>query len=113
MTKEITLKINGTEKTFQSTKDGYFCLDEIWEDFDLKASQHPTEWLVEIGNELVESGDIFDLSEFDSGIWATKSVALMFAGWVDVEFFMTVLETFSALTRGETEKASQLAANHT
>lgn len=113
MTKEITLKINGSEKTFQSTKDGYFCLDEIWEDFDLKASQHPTEWLAETGNRPVESGDVFDLSEFDCGIWATKKLALMYAGWVDVEFFMTVLETFSALTRGDTEKASRLAANHT
>jgi hypothetical protein len=113
MTKEITLKINGTEKTFQSTKDGYFCLDEIWEDFDLKASQHPTEWLAEIGNRPVELGDVFDLSEFDSGIWANKKLTLMYAGWVDVEFFMAVIDAFEALAYGDTERASQLAANHT
>ena len=110
MNKEITLKINGTEKTFYSTEDGYFCLNEVWEDFDLKASQHPAEWLEEDGYRLVELGHAYDLSEYDAGIWATKSVLLMYAGWVDIEFFMTVIKTFAELTRGEAEKASELAS---
>ena len=110
MTKEVTLKINGTEKTFQSTKDGYFCLNEIWEDFDLKASEHPSEWLAEVGNRPIELGYVYDLSEHDGGIWATKRVVLMYAGWVDVEFFMKVIKAFTALTLGDTEKAAELAA---
>lgn len=68
MTKEITLKIRGSEKTFQSTIDGYFCLNEIWEDFDLKASEHPSEWLEEVNNRPVELGQAYDLSEYDAGI---------------------------------------------
>ena len=110
MNKEITLKINGTEKTFYSTEDGYFCLNEVWEDLDLKASQHPAEWLEEVDYRPVESGHAYDLSEYDAGIWATKSFLLMYAGWVDIEFFMTVIKTFAELTRGEAEKASELAS---
>ena len=111
MNKEITLKINGTEKTFYSTEDGYFCLNEVWKDFDLKAFQHPTEWLEEADYRPVELGHAYDLSEYDAGIWATKSFLLMYAGWVDIEFFMTVIKTFAELTRGEAEKASELASN--
>jgi hypothetical protein len=37
----------------------------------------------------------------------------MYAGWVDVEFFMAVIDAFEALAYGDTERASQLAANHT
>lgn len=111
MNKEITLKINGTEKTFYSTEDGYFCLNEVWEDFDLKASQHPAEWLEEVENRPVELGYAYDLSEYNAGIWATKRILFMYAGWVDIEFFMTVIKTFAELTRGEAEKASELASN--
>ena len=110
MNKEITLKINGTEKTFYSTEDGYFCLNEVWEDFDLKASQHPAEWLEEVDYRPVELGHAYDLSEYDAGIWATKSLLLMYAGWVDIELFMTVIKTFAELTRGEVEKDSELAS---
>ena len=113
MTNEITLKINDTEYTFEASRDGYFCLNEVWEEFDLKASQHPSKWLAEIGNRPVELGYVYDMSEHSHGIWANKKLTLMYAGWVDVEFFMAVLETFSALAHGDTEKASQLAVNHT
>lgn len=104
MALEITLKIQDTEKTFLSTEDGYFCLNEVWEDFDMKASQHPSEWLDEVGDSLIELGEVFDLSENNGGIWATQSTLIMYASWADVEFFMTVLEAFTALTRSKSQE---------
>ena len=98
MAKEITLKINGTKKTFHSTEDGYFCLNEVWEDFDLKASEHPSEWLDEVGERLIESGQVFDLSDNDYGVWATSRALFMYASWVDYNFLDCVFTSFQLLT---------------
>ena len=40
--------------------------------------------------------------------WATLEALYAYAMWVDVEFYMVVVEAFAALTRGDTETAEEL-----
>src|SRR5690606_29953778 len=95
--------------TIVSNKDGMFDLNDIWRAFDLKASQAPSQWDNEVRNYLKKSGNIQTLMGRKGGTFATLEALYAYAMWVDVEFYMVVVEAFAALTRGDTEEAKRIA----
>src|SRR5690606_4314725 len=96
----VTLTFNNITATIVSNKDGMFDLNDIWRAFDLKASQAPSQWDNEVRNYLKKSGNIRTLMGRKGGTFATLEALYAYAMWVDVEFYMVVVEAFAALTRG-------------
>lgn len=91
-----------------------FDLNDIWRAFDLKASQAPSQWRNKVRDHLEETANMQVLRKTGAGTvgWqtlATLEALYAYAMWVDVEFYMVVVEAFAALTRGDTEEAQRIA----
>lgn len=91
-----------------------FHLNDIWRDYDLKASQSPSQWRHKVPLHMEQTGNLQVVKSEGTRhkTWqtlATLEALYAYTMWVDVEFYMVVVEAFAALTRGETEKAQELA----
>lgn len=110
---EVTLTFNNTTATIVSNKDGMFDLNDIWRDFDLRASKRPSQWRGETRDQLVRCAYLHTETggsgKNRGATYATLEALYAYAMWVDVEFYMVVVEAFAALTRGETEEAQRIA----
>lgn len=113
MTLQVTLTFNNTTATIVSNDDGMFDLNDIWRDYDLKASKRPSQWDNEVRHKLSSCGNIHSINGRGGKTLATLEALYAYAMWVDVEFYMVVVEAFAALTRGETEKAEEHANEQT
>lgn len=80
-----------------------FDLNDIWRDFDLKASQAPSQWRNKVREHLVRSGNLQTEMGGSRGTrgttYATLDALYAYAMWVDVEFYMVVVYAFTALIR--------------
>lgn len=99
MTKEITLKLNGITKTFQSDAIGFFDLNHVWEQFDLKASVHPDNWNEPVLDELVEKGLVIEQAPEEGGLLGFKSALINYAAWADEGFLDYVINTLHSLLK--------------
>jgi len=105
---EVTLTFNNTTATITSNDEGMFDLNDIWRDYDLKASQSPSQWRNKAKAHFVLSGKLQTRKGQggrNGATLATLEALYAYAMWVDVEFYMVVVEAFAALTRGDTERA--------
>lgn len=112
---EVTLTFNNATATITSNDEGMFDLNDIWRSYDLRAKQSPSQWVNKVRRHFDETGNIKSrrASGKKAGGWqtlATLEALYAYAMWVDVEFYMVVVEAFAALTRGETEKAEELSS---
>ena len=99
---EVTLTFNNTTATIISNDEGMFDLNDIWRAYDLKASQSPSQWVNKVRKTLDHSGKIkSENGGVNRGTYATLEALYAYAMWLDVEFYMIVVEAFAALTRGE------------
>ncbi|WP_165743070.1 hypothetical protein [Pseudoalteromonas sp. Z9A6] len=94
-----------------------FDLNDIYRKFGLKGRKQPSDWrgkakdkLFETANLRVEKGGRDKDGKPSTKTLATLEALYAYAMWVDVEFYMVVVEAFAALTRGETEKAEELSS---
>lgn len=113
---EVTLTFNGKTATIVSNKDGMFNLNDIWRTFvSDKENKRPSEWRSKVRTHLnhtanLRVGHTHDANGYITNhTWATLEALYAYAMWVDVEFYMVVVEAFAALTRGDTEEALAIA----
>lgn len=87
-----------------------FDLNDIYRKFSLKGRKQPHDWSNKVKEKLFESGNLRVQRAGRRGqfTWATLEALYAYAMWVDVEFYMVVVEAFAALTRGDTETAEEL-----
>ena len=76
-----------------------FDLNDIWSDYDLKASQAPSQWRNKAKEYLVSTANMQFIRERNAKTLATLEALYAYAMWVDVEFYIVVVEAFAALTR--------------
>jgi len=86
-----------------------FDLNDIWRTFDLKASQAPSQWRNKVRDHLTATANMQVLKGRIPKTLATLEALYAYAMWVDVKFYMVVVEAFAALTRGDTEEAKRIA----
>ncbi|CUS49068.1 MAG: hypothetical protein HLUCCO02_03430 [Idiomarinaceae bacterium HL-53] len=106
---EVTITFEGTTATITSNDDGMFDLNDIWRDFDLRATQAPSQWRDKVKAHLVSSANLQTINGRGGKTLATLDALYAYAMWVDVKFYMVVVAAFSALTRGDTEEAQRIA----
>lgn len=81
-----------------------FDLNDIWRDYDLKASQAPSQWRNKVRDHLTRTANMQVGFRTEKGkgkvnyTLATLEALYAYAMWVDVEFYMVVVEAFAALT---------------
>ncbi|MBU2877589.1 KilA-N domain-containing protein [Aliiglaciecola lipolytica] len=105
MKQEVTLTFNNTTATITSDDEGMLDLNDIWRAFDLKASQSPSQWRGKTKEHLASTANLQFIRGRNAKTLATLEALYAYAMWVDVEFYMVVVEAFAALTRGEPEEA--------
>ena len=76
-----------------------FDLNDIWRDFDLKASQPPSQWRNKVREHLASTANLQFIKGRDAKTLATIDALYAYAMWADVEFYMVVVHAFTALTR--------------
>lgn len=80
-----------------------FDLNDIWRDFDLKASQAPSQWRNKVREHLEQTANLQSLKAAKGSqsqrTLATLDALYAYAMWVDVEFYMVVVQAFTALIR--------------
>ena len=101
----MTLTFNNTTATIVSNEDGMFDLNDVWRAFvSDKENKLPSEWKNQVRKHLNRTENIrVGHSRDENGYitnhtWATKTALFAYAAWVDVEFYMVVVEAFAALT---------------
>ena len=108
MTKEITLKLNGITKSFQSDAIGLFDLNHVWEQFNLNASVHPDNWNEPVFDELVANGVIIEQAPEEGGLLGFKTALINYAAWADENFWDYIFETFANLVDGKAPSLTEI-----
>ena len=113
---QVTLTFADATATITSNDDGMFDLNDIYRNFGLKGRKQPSDWrgktkekLFETANLRVEKGGRDKDGKPSTKTLATLDALYAYAMWVDVEFYMVVVQAFTALTRGQTEQAEAIA----
>lgn len=75
-----------------------FDLNDIWRDFDLRAKQSPSQWRNKVREHLSATANLQVQKGQVPKTLATLEALYAYAMWVDVEFYMVVVEAFAALT---------------
>ncbi|MDO8256440.1 KilA-N domain-containing protein [Shewanella algae] len=88
-------------------------LNDIHRAFKLPKTKQPGQWRHRIRTALENSENAF-LHVQRSGrngqfTWATLEAFYAYAMWCDVEFYMVVVDAFTALTNGDIEEAQEIA----
>lgn len=86
-----------------------FDLNDIWRVFRLENNRRPSQWRGEAKDAMVNSANLHNKAGRYGGAFATLQALYGYAMWIDVEFYMVVVEAFAALTRGDTEEAQRIA----
>ncbi|BCV41360.1 MAG: hypothetical protein Sw1PiTSA_14570 [Shewanella algae] len=113
--KNITLTFNNITATVYPNEDGMYDLNDIHRAFKLPNSKLPHQWRHRVRDSLSRRAKLrFGVSTSPSGhrlnhTWATQEALYAYAMWCDVEFYMVVVNTFTALTNGDIEKAQEIA----
>jgi hypothetical protein len=76
-----------------------FDLNDTWRDFELKASQAPSQWRNKVREHLSATANLQVLKGRVPKTLATLDALYAYAMWVDVEFYMVVVQAFTALIR--------------
>lgn len=93
-----------------------FDLNDIYRKFGLKGRRQPSDWKTGVRRHFSQTANLRVGHTHDENgyitnrTYATIEALYAYAMWVDVEFYMVVVEAFAALTRGETEKAEELSS---
>lgn len=112
---EVTLTFAGTTATITSNDAGMFDLNDVYRKFGIKGRRLPSDWrtkdkahYVQTGNLWVEKGGRDKRGRPSTKTLGTETVLYAYAMWVDIEFYMVVVEAFAALTLGNTEEAQKI-----
>lgn len=90
-----------------------FDLNDIYRKLGLKGRKQPSDWTNKVKSKLYETGNLRSrrVEGSKEGGWqtlATLKALYAYAMWVDVDFYMVVVEAFAALTLGNTEEAEKI-----
>lgn len=113
--KQFTIKIQ--DKIFTSNEDRFLNLNEIHKAFGLKPSKRPSEFLrYKTGAYFKANGKSRSLKNPNQGkgeaahfIIADEDATIAYAMWIDLDFYISVVEAFRLLRNGEFEKATEIA----
>ncbi|MBO2679813.1 KilA-N domain-containing protein [Shewanella algae] len=111
--KNITLTFNNITATVYPNEDGMYDLNDIHRVFHLPLSKQPSQWRHRIRT-VLENSEPAKVQVQRAGrngqfTWATQEALYAYAMWCDVEFYMVVVDAFTALTNGDIEKAQEIA----
>lgn len=115
MKNKFSIKIKGS--VFTSDEDGYLDLNEIWNEFKLSESKKPSKWRTEASRILKERTklslkEIKHLGAGKSKFYvADEEATIAYSMWIDVDFYLTVVEAFKELRNGRIEEAVSLASS--
>ena len=111
---KFSLVLDG--KSFESNDDGLLDLNDIWRGCELDEKKRPGRWdshvsktMKETGNIVLHSTKTTDAVFTNKRLVATEVGTIAYAMWVDIKFYMTVVEAFVALRNGEIGKALELS----
>lgn len=108
MKNKFSVKI--MDKVFTSDEDGYLDLNEIWNGFKLAESKKPSKWRTEVSRILKERTKLSlkEIKHLGAGTSkyyvADEEATIAYAMWIDVDFYLTVVEAFKALRNGRIGK---------
>lgn len=103
--KTITIKTLNVSIT--SNEAGEFNLNDIWNQCKLPETKRPSEWRTDVKKALEASANLRKVDKI--GTYATEQGVYAYAMWVSTEFYLIVVEAFTALVNGEVEEATKIA----
>ncbi|WP_417764585.1 KilA-N domain-containing protein [Shewanella chilikensis] len=89
-------------------------LNDIHQAFKLPKTKQPSQWRHRIRDKLTLTAKM-QVGATQQGTrqiyhtWATQEALYAYAMWCDVDFYMAVVEAFTALTNGDIEEAQEIA----
>ena len=113
---QITLTFNNQTITVQANQDGMFNLNEIARGFNLR---EPSQWRNAQKRVLLETANLQALrnenqrqGEAPVSLYGTQTGLYAYAAWADPtqQFFVKVVECFTAITNGDLEAAVEIAS---
>lgn len=111
--KRFTIKIEG--RVFESDEEGFIDLNHVWKDFNLPNNKRPSEWRNKISEGLRQSGNLRSARKSTSYneyniLVADERATVAYAMWISLDFYLSVMDAFISLRRGNLEEAVMLAA---
>lgn len=114
--KTITIKEIGVSVT--SNEEGMFNLNDLYKQAGLPKAKEPSQWRTGVRRHLQVTANLQALKSNSQGkgqakesLFATEKALYAYAMWVSVEFYMIVVDAFTALVNGEIDKAIEIATN--
>ena len=112
----FTIKIQ--EKVFTSNEDGFLNLNEIHNGMNLKNSKRPSQWRSQVSAYLFENANLHteEIKHLDSNlaskcIYGDEKATIAYAMWIDVDFYLEVVEAFIDLRNGRVSEALERTVN--
>lgn len=106
--KTVTIKTLNVSIT--SNEAGMFNLNDIWNKCNLPDAKRPRSWRNDVRKAMERSTNLYsDKQGNGNATWATEQAVYAYAMFVSTEFYMLVVEAFTALVNGEVEEATKIA----
>lgn len=110
MSKRFTIKIMG--QVFESDENGMLNLNDIHKRLQLPPQKRPSQWRDrKVVDALKRCANMHTVNG-DGGYTAgDEKATIAYAMWIDIEFYMQVLDAFIAIRKGNLEEAVLLAGS--
>ncbi len=113
---KFDIKIMGVE--FESDEDGALDLNSIWKGCNLDEKKRPSEWRNREAKYFRQTAKLRSGSEIKElgkppvpFLKADEDTTIAYAMWVDIEFYLDVIQSFRDLRHGNIQGALESAAN--
>lgn len=118
---ELTLSFNGVTKTLTPIDDNgriVYDLNEIWREWKLSDKDRPRSWRGKDREAFEACTNLYTLEinhlhGAQQTTVATQMAVYAYAMWVSTEFYMAVVQCFTAVVNGQIEQAQEIAAKVT
>lgn len=118
---ELTLSFNGITKTLTPIDDNgriVYDLNEIWREWKLSDKDRPRSWRGKDREAFEACTNLYTLEinhlhGAQRITVATQMAVYAYAMWVSTEFYMAVVQCFTAVVNGQVEQAKEIAAKVT
>lgn len=108
--KRFTIKIMG--KIFESDEDGFLNLNAIWKGLNLPYNKRPSQWRDRKVVDTLRRNANMHTVNGDGGYTAgDERATVAYAMWINVDFYIEVLDAFINLRNGNFEEAIKIAGS--
>lgn len=106
--KQVTIsKLN---VSITSNEEGMFNLNDLWHQAKLEEKKRPSQWRNDVRKMMEQTANLqSDKQGNGNTTWASEQAVYAYAMFVSPEFYMAVVEAFTALVNGNVVKAKKIA----